>query len=489
MPGKEGLLDIGRMDDVRLDSPWKPAQLPKWKFDWARPEFLALRPGGAPKKPLRSTAWLDGLRGFAALMVFHHHNQLWAHRKNDVAENSFGYEGMHYFQQLPYVRLFFNGGHFAVAIFFVISGYVLSHKPLSLIQKNQGSAALENVASALFRRWLRLYLPILGITFLWMCFRHSTKIWVENPPLEPTFWAEVVNWYRTFKNYSFVFSENIYPFSSTYQQHTWSIPIEFKGSIVIYTSVTALSKCSKKARLWCEVGLAIYFLYVVDGYYGTLFMCGMLLCDLHLLAEKDELPEFLTALSAYKEFIFLNLFLFGLYLGGVPTCDYLNRDHMTVISGTPGWKWLSYLKPQAVFDPKWFYLTWAAFLTVSSIPHLPILKNFFETRFCQYLARISFALYLVHGPVMFLLGSRLYSAVGFEWFLNRDNIPGWMNIFPLSMRGPMGLEFAFWAVQIINVPVTLYMAELATKFLDEPSVRFSSWAYRITLAPPSTPKR
>jgi len=487
MPAKfEGLLDQSQIEEVSLKSAdWRPVQPSRWSFDLVRPEFLNLRPGNS-RKPLRRTAWLDGLRGFAAFIVYLHHNQLWAHGLNGnlIYESAFGYEGRHYFAALPFVRHFFSGGHFAVAIFFVISGYVLSIKSLSLIQKGQFQHTADSVGSALFRRWLRLYIPVMAVTFLWMSQRHWTKIWASVGEPKSTYNEDIKNWYYMFKNYSFVFlTGNMYEFTNLYHPHTWSIPIEFKGSIIVYTALSAFSRCTKNARLWCETGLIFYFLYIVDGWYGALFMSGMLLCDLDLLADDDQLPQFFSMLEGFKELIFFHLFIIAFYLGGVPSFE--TPDYANLMSKSPGWRSLSRLQPQASFDHKWFFLFWAAFLLVASIPRLPWLKQFFETRFCQYLARISFALYLMHGPVIWLLGDRLYAAVGFSREGHSTHIPGWINKFPISKNGPMGLELAFWAPQIIIFAVTLYAAELVTKFFDEPSVKFSNWLYKKTLAQPS----
>ncbi|KAF2707314.1 hypothetical protein K504DRAFT_458747 [Pleomassaria siparia CBS 279.74] len=482
MTTKFGLLDQGPTEEVS----WRPTRISRWSLDSVRPEFLKLR-SGSPKNPARQTAWLDGLRGFAAFMVYLHHNQLWAHgnKGNLIYESAFGYEGRHYFAALPFVRHFFSGGHFAVAIFFVISGYVLSLKSLNLIQKGQFQNSADSVGSALFRRWLRLYIPVIAVTFLWMTQRHWSKIWVEVGEMEGTYREEARHWYYTFKNYSFVFlTGNMYDFSKRYHPHTWTIPIEFKGSIIIYTALSALARCTRNARLWCEVGLTFYFLYIVDGWYGAMFMSGMLLCDLDLLALKDELPRVFSIFEGFKELIFFHLFVVALYLGGVPSFDSSDYEHL--LSKSPGWRWLSHLKPQAVFDGKWFHLFWAAFLVVASIPRLPWLKQFFETRICQYLARISFALYLVHGPVMWMLGDRLYAAVGLEREAHKDHIAPWVNVFPLSRKGPMGLELAFWLPQFIILAVTLYAAEMVTKLFDEPSVKFSNWLYRKTLAQPQS---
>ncbi|PSN72312.1 acyltransferas-like protein [Corynespora cassiicola Philippines] len=490
MPAKfEGPLDQVALDEPALKSAaWRPVRASRWSFDLVRPEFLSLRPA-SPKKPVRPTAWLDGLRGFAAFIVYLHHNQLWAHgpKGNAVFENGFGFEGKHYFAALPFVRHFFSGGHFAVAIFFVISGYVLSVKPLGLVQKGHLQSTADSIGSALFRRWLRLYIPVIAVSLVWLLQRHWVNIWIDFGELQPTLRDDLKTWYYTFKNYSFVFlTGNLFEFTERYHPHSWSIPYEFKGSIIIYTTVSALTRCTKNARLLCEAALVVYFLYIVDGWYGALFMSGMLLCDLDMLALDNKLPRFLTKLEAFKELIFFHLFIIAMYLGGVPSCE--SPEYTALLSKTPGWVWLSYLRPQAVFDPKWFYLFWAAFLFVASIPRLPWLKQFFEMRFCQYLARISFALYLVHGPVIWTVADRLNAAVGLTRDPHKEHIPQWIDIFPLSKKGPMGFELAFWAPQLIILPVTLYAAEIVTKLFDEPSVKISNWLYRKTVQQPQSRK-
>lgn len=432
---------------------------------------------------MRRTAWLDGLRGFAAFLVYWHHHHLWAH-DDSILENAFGYDDKRYFAQLPIIRTFFSGGHLAVAVFFVISGYVLSVKSLSQIQKGEHVGAADTVGSALFRRWLRLYIPVIATSFLWMTQWHTTRFWTAlYPKPKPTYGEELWNWYATFKNYSFVFlTGNVYEFPLQYHIHAWSIPFEMKGSIIVYTVISALSRCTRNARLWCELGLIYYFMYIVDGWYGALFVAGVLLCDLDLLGLVDQMPRFFSIFEGFKELIFFNLFIAGLYLGGVPSHD----GSPEALEQSPGWVWLSYLKPQAVFDPKWFYVSWAGVFIVASAPRLPWLKSFFEGRFCQYLARISYALYLVHGPVLFSIGARLYSATGFANLECAENIPQWVDAFPLSKNGPLGFELAFWVPQIILLPITLYAAELVTKIFDEQSVKISTWLYQRTLdAPPA----
>ena len=84
-----------------------------------KPEIFA-RSSGLSQRKLHPTAYLDGLRGFAAFIVYWHHHQLWPRAFADlILENAYGYEKRYYFACLPGVRTFFTGGHFAVAVFFV----------------------------------------------------------------------------------------------------------------------------------------------------------------------------------------------------------------------------------------------------------------------------------------------------------------------------------------------------------------------------------
>lgn len=219
-------------------------------------------------KSLRPTAWLDGLRGFAALLVYVLHHEGWAHESlgpERIFENAYGYEGRYYFAALPGVRILLGGGHFAVAIFFIISGYVLSLKPMTLLHDRRYLEMCENLASALFRRWLRLYFLVAVITFLYMLCSFVYPPLQSNHKPEERFLDELWRWYSDTKQFSFIFKEGGVPWSF-YNFHAWTIPVEFKGSVIVYTTILALFRCTMKARLGVEMLLAFYFMYIVDGW-------------------------------------------------------------------------------------------------------------------------------------------------------------------------------------------------------------------------------
>lgn len=273
------------------------------------------------------TAYLDGLRGFAAFLVYWHHHQLWPRQNymimgaDYIFENSWGslfpllpllclcrgpflyrenatgqfffcirsysatfaqrvltrdclgFGDSWFFAAMPVVRTFFTGGHFAVSVFFVISGYVLSAKPLSLIHSGETVKLGDNLASALFRRWLRLYIPVFVTTWMYLTSWHLFGIWTVSPNHEANYRDELWKFYVEFKNYSFAFRTGGDDWLS-YNFPTWSIPVEFRGSIIIYSTILAFSRCSKNMRLFGMVGLIFYFMYIVDGWFGSLFMAG-----------------------------------------------------------------------------------------------------------------------------------------------------------------------------------------------------------------------
>lgn len=484
----KGLLDSNDWDDVKTDleshewngekpwdAQWKPASSARlYQRKWC--SWWRSRAATDKKRP---TAYLDGLRGFAAFLVYWHHHELTAHEASDqtkLFESGFGYEGNHHFSAFPGIRVFFGGGHFAVATFFILSGYVLALKPLNMIQAGDLLQLGDHMASSLFRRWLRLYLPLIVTTLVSLTTWHLFGIWAKGITQEERWIDELYAFYREFKSFSFLFREGGVPWLS-YNFHLWTIPLEMKGSIVVFTSLIALSRCSLNARLWCQAGLIYYSMYVADAWYCAMFVMGMLLCDLDLLAEKGDLPRFLSRLEPYNDFIYYHLFAISLFLGSVPADS---RD-IDQLAKNRGWYFLSYLKPQAAFDYKWFYLFWAATFLVAATPRIHWLKRFFETRFCQHLGRISYSFYMVHGPVMWTVGDRLYAAVGWVTEEHLEHTPTWCNKLLLPRAGPLGLEVSFLLPHIIILPVTLGLAELVTRGVDTPCVKLAGWLYRKTL--------
>ncbi len=100
----------------------------------------------------------DGLRGVASFILFMGHY---------IKENLGKYNKPHrYYEdgaplsplQLPSLRVKCSAGPI-VHIFFIVSGHILSYKPLKQIHAQQFSALATTLSSSVFRRALRLFLP------------------------------------------------------------------------------------------------------------------------------------------------------------------------------------------------------------------------------------------------------------------------------------------------------------------------------------------
>ena len=67
-----------------------------------------------------------------------------------------------------------------VVIFFVISGYVLSYRSLKLARQGKQVELLDSLASSVFRRWLRLHLPVAASCLLAFIFARL-DLWNRMP--------------------------------------------------------------------------------------------------------------------------------------------------------------------------------------------------------------------------------------------------------------------------------------------------------------------
>jgi peptidoglycan/LPS O-acetylase OafA/YrhL len=146
---------------------------------------------------------------------------------------------------------------------------------------------------------------------------------------------------------------------------------------------------------------------VRDGWYLSFFMTGMLLSEVELWLKLRHMPT----LSHIRVAFFLLMLLFSMYLGGVPHCA-----NVTCIRNNPGWSMLSFFTPSTdlAYDPKWHYLLPAAVLLLLSVKRIPWLKRLLERPSSQYLGRMSYGLYLVHGPVMRICADTLFALVGWS---------------------------------------------------------------------------
>lgn len=110
-----------------------------------------------------STQYLDGVRGLASFIVFIFH---FTHILFPSTNSGFiiGSNNTSIWQ-LPMIRFAYSGAAM-VSIFFIVSGYVLTHRYIQKMYRQEYLSLYTSLTSLTFRRALRLFLPSLASCIL-----------------------------------------------------------------------------------------------------------------------------------------------------------------------------------------------------------------------------------------------------------------------------------------------------------------------------------
>ncbi|KAK4144177.1 acyltransferase family-domain-containing protein [Dichotomopilus funicola] len=469
--------------------------------------------GSQPSARPGPTAYLDGMRGLAALIVFFCHFLY----TSFVIAPGYGTAQSHYhLPLLPFIRLLFSGPPM-VCLFFVVSGYALSLKPIRLIysrshsrsppshssatKKDPDADLLRTLTSFTIRRPLRLFLPPFLSTLLVILLVHfglydATRPIATNPVLfrnvrEPHFgWDDSIRsstlwqlirgpWAKDMFRFVHVWDWTT-PFggSTGLDVHLWTIPVEFRCSMVVFLTVVGTARLRGGWRGLVLGGLA-GFGYVSGRWEMVLFWAGMGLAELDVVrgahgtsggslgsggekggmvnsSSRTSSPSPTTPLKhrhrhhhtlLHRAFI-TTLSITALYLLSQP--DENGAE-------TPGWVYLTSLIPQWWTDEHRYWQSAGAILFVYAVGRSRGWQRFFTLPAMQYLGRISYALYLMHGPVMHTAG---YAIHRWAW----------------GVTGTEGAyEAGFALAAVVIVPVVIWAADVFWRVVDAPVVRLAKW--------------
>ncbi|KAF4551544.1 Hypothetical protein D9617_13g100450 [Elsinoe fawcettii] len=416
-------VDVGLLEDLEwLEKPasaktsttdmWTNGFSNLWQWTMCIGRFVLPRflTGDLPDSKGRSTtAYLDALRGWAAWNVFNYHHICLLNT---------------HFSKYNFLW----AGKPGVLLFFVISGYALSH---GFMSKTEAEIILPKLASSIFRRYLRLFLPVFLATFLTMICVATGIVPHESmlSPLESSFGRLFMHWLQT----SFELANPFSPVAGYHTAHVWfgfqmwTIPVEFRGSMILFLYLAMSYRLSKAKRL-SLIAIATPALYYWDAVYVSLFMFGSALA-LTEPTTSIELP--LSSLDRtgpwqwmariyhnHRDVIVLPLFVIAAWFYHVPY-------HFPVLT-TPDvyfpWQYLtSYpITPPPPADQKLDEMTAhkqevdrehviqifsgiASVVIIFCLQRSRYLRWPFETRIMLYLGQISFGLYLTHLTVIFSL--------------------------------------------------------------------------------------
>jgi peptidoglycan/LPS O-acetylase OafA/YrhL len=431
-----------------------------------------------PISTLRPTAALDGLRGLAALSVFFGHILFSYTIRVDYGYGQ-GEDGSNNrLMQLPLVKLLWSG-HPMVVIFFVVGGYVMSIKPLKQLHSHQHAPFLHTLSSSVFRRSFRFYLPVLAVSAMTMLVLYA-GLW-EYPrqfittdmtfirfddghiPRPESLYVAITDYIAHTKkltNFFYYWNNGVMqPYYPTLDPHLWTIIVEFRSGLLLALGLLALARCKIPIRMLGMIVLSV-FTASWERWELVCFFMGSFLCELDLvtgaglpapaspdLDEEPKLmsfeePEALTSSSSsYWPFpqptrqsscpiSFASIYRFVPALAVVLGAWLLSAPALE-IGTTPGFVWVAHLTPECYTDPKRFPYTMGALLVVYGIMRSPTMRAPFNSAFAQYLGKISFALYVVHGPLIHLVGFSVTPTI-WMYFTGLETEAAWFVGFMLG---------------------------------------------------------
>ena len=394
--------------------------------------------------------------------------------------------------QLPFIRVIYSGRPM-VHVFFVISGFVLSRKPLQLVRAHRYDDLHRTLSSSVFRRAVRLYLPAAFSTlFVLLLIRAG---W-SRPPIDGGFLAQVEDWAGAMFDMSKPWQWDVIR-NLRYDMHTWTLPVEMVMSMLLFATITGLSRCKVPVRFGLLMMIMLYC-FRNARWAAVEFLGGSLIAEIDLIQderlykapslqpaslEEANLSEDLlnpfdsTSISAHVRpysaalktrawsvFWWIQLTL-ALWICGWPNHG---------VEEVPGLAWLAKHAPEPYLTlGEEHYMDWraapwyilASLQIVFACQQLPLVQSFLNTSPIQYLASISFALYLMHGP--------LFDSIG----------PVMMNPILRSVTGihEAGVWelFFVWIAGLLALGIPcLWAADLFWRFVDRPCVEFARWMER-----------
>ncbi|KAF2008179.1 hypothetical protein P154DRAFT_550276 [Amniculicola lignicola CBS 123094] len=424
-------------------------------IDW---RFLA-RTEGPSRDVIRSTDFLDGMRGYAAFCVFISHFYVPAHPKSHVGYGGGNGKNDHWIPQLPIIRLIYSG-QVCVFVFFVISGFSISLKPIRLARAGSHGALLDALFSATFRRAARLYAPCLA-TLLISLFLSCTggmdyaaslkKNWpfAGKPLTIPTRynsnWDQLKDWIGFVWSWSDPLNAKTLPGDMPYGTHLWTIPVEFKCSLISFISIIGVGKVSSWVRLWTLAAIGVY-LHARGHPESALFLAGTVLAELHLIRQEKAAESPLIKEESRTQILRdTSIFILGLYLASYPRHGGDKSPFWA-----PFYPLAKYTVGETGKSCLYFFTSTASVLLVYIVSRSATLQRIFTTPLARYLGKTSFALYCVHQILILWFGFRI---IVFIW-----TITGRDTIFAFELG--MAIAFLMQTVVTICVKFTKWLEGL-----------------------------
>ncbi len=379
---------------------------------------------------LKKLSYLESLRGLAALIVVIGHfivgfyPALYTGSLDQVHTRN----GIEVLLSVTPLSLLYNGT-FSVAIFFVLSGYVLTYK----FFKNSNAEVF--LVPLTIKRYVRLLLPIL-FSNLAAYLLLSLSLFYNKPASEVSF---SLGWLSRFWDFTprawTMLRESFYGAfftnQATYNTVLWTMYFEFFGSLIVFAFIAFFGRSQK--RYICYIIAILLFRH---SHYLA-FILGMLLSDLS--TRQDGF-----FIRTNNNYLFVLLLVLGLFLGSYPDGRPVDGSLYEFMKG--------------LARVRTYYIVGATLVMIALLK-LTWLQSFLSLKPFVLLGRISFSLYALH---LLLIGS--------------------LSSYLLLRFTPyFSYHVAFALMFLISLPTILIAAYFMERTVDTTGIGLSQWIYQQAL--------
>ena len=310
--------------------------------------------------------FIDGLRGIFSLSVVLHHYDLI------------------FFQISPYDTYNFFVG---VCGFFIINGFIFGY----LFWKKNSSDYLTSVA---LRRYFRLtVLPLSSILMVYL-FLKCDFFFLH----EFTKFTTTPNWVTAFYNFAPSLKDALheglwkmyfsYSQTDSYNPVLWTMQYSLKGSFLALAFLALFGKVKNRAPLYLIFAVLTI---LIDVAYFT-FLFGIWLSD--KIFNENPAPK----VGIWGNFLMIMLFLAGIFF-----VWYSNGTAITLYD-----KMNFPIFQAAGISHVIFYHIIGAAMIVFAVSRSEVLRKIFSAKFLTKVGSHSFALYVLHIPILFSVGGFIF---------------------------------------------------------------------------------
>lgn len=389
-------------------------------------------------RPSEKLDAFEGVRGLASVGVFISHLIIafWPvlYSKGNPFLSTFP-KPVRWLSNTP-LRVIYDG-QFAVMLFFVLSGFVLS---IAFFRRQSG----DGIPAAAARRYSRLMIPaaisvFLGYLVLTAGAMHNMAAskMMNDTVGYPHQWIALFYHQDPVARVALRHAlwDTFFRGGSVYNQNLWTMSIELPGSFIVYAFVLIFGGLRWRIVFY----LAIGFVLMCNNFFIFNFLVGVAIADLYAINERLRRPIRLPA-------------LLGVALAAGSFYVVFKKPEL---GNYDVWGMVSLSKPKC-------FESMGSALLILSVAFSQTLQRFLERRWVAFLGSISFALYLVHLILICSVASYAYLKLralgsGHDW----SAIGACVLCFAAAIPAAMALH---WCV-------------------DRPAIRFGKWLYEACFKP------